>query len=650
MMRGKCCPYFFYLLFLLFFSGAGSAYAQTESTDDIKFNSWLAKRPLISRIEIDGNTYFSDSKIKSRLFAREHSFWESLKTGSRDRVLRYTANRDTLEVKYLYVRDGFLNVKVAESYEMNAKDSSAIVKIAIEEGSRFLVGRVYLDANDSLQFINHLRDIVGQLKTGDPVDPIIISKIIFDLKTVFANNGYPYADVSRTIDSSAGVSSAQLDFTADEGPLVHFGKLELGNLQYYHPSIVDREITFKEGELYSRKKIIASQKRLYETNLFNTISLDIDRRHLPPGGAGTLDTVPNFLFSAIERKPHFISVKTGAGQDPQQDLIWDFTTSWGKRNFLRSRRFEFLVNSRYIIFTQWRPLSHRFQVRATEPWFFNLRLPLTLTARFEPGVKSQIQPAQIQRWALGLSTRKEWSEELFANISFEYENVNIYGVSRSEVADIRDTVRARTKLTVSVIRDTRLDKFVPKNGSYTTYYAQYVGGFLGGDDGFLKLEFSWARYQAAIKSSIYATRIKTGWVKESGDPTSVPTIDRFYLGGANSIRGFAENSIGPVIFTVDPNDSTKIDTTNVGANAYVIFNQELRIPLFWKLWCSVFTDMGNGWGGFGDFRLENLLFSYGAGIQVLSPAGPIRLDYAHHLENGIYREDHRFHITILYAF
>jgi outer membrane protein insertion porin family len=143
-----------------------------------------------------------------------------------------------------------------------------------------------------------------------------------------------------------------------------------------------------------------------------------------------------------------------------------------------------------------------------------------------------------------------------------------------------------------------------------------------------------------VGNAIYATRLKGGWVKEFGRSHEVPINDRFYLGGANSIRGFRENSIGP----------RNASGSNVGANAYAIFNQELRFPLFWKFWGSFFTDMGNGWESFADARPENILFSYGAGFQFVSPAGPIRLDYAHHLENGVYKEDDRLHFTILYAF
>ncbi|MEE9444001.1 MAG: BamA/TamA family outer membrane protein [candidate division Zixibacteria bacterium] len=622
--------------------------AQSLSKEDRLFQSWLADNPYISDIIVDGNQFFSDSKIRSKLFSRKNTFWQALKSGSRNRILRYTINRDTLEIKYLYYREGYLNVGVDESIEMNTSDSGAIIHININEGNRFIVGRVNFQANDSLTFFGELRNIANRFRTGNPVDPIKLNEMVFDLKTGFANNGYPYAIIETAVDSSAGPQNTNISITANEGHLVRFGDVLFDNLYYYSSDLAAREIAFKKGEIYSREKILESQKRLYSTGLFNSISLDFVQQ-LPDSQRAVDSLNPDFRFSAVERKSHYITVKTGASQDSLRDLTWDFSAAWGKRNIFKSRRFEFSITSRFVIFTDWRVILHRYQTRFTEPRFLGLRLPLTLTARFEPGVRSQLQPYRVQTWLLALSTRKEWSEQLFAVISGEYESVNIYGVSKDQVGAIRreENISIRRKLTFILVRDTRLDKFVPKQGSFTTYYAQYVGGILSGDDSFLKLEFSWARYQRAIGSFIYATRIKGGWVKEMGKSTEVPTNDRFYLGGANTIRGFRENIIGP---RIDHEDYQFEDSTNIGANSYLIFNQEMRFPILGKFWGSVFADIGNGWGSFSDFDPDDLLFAYGTGFQYLSPAGPLRLDYAHRLGNGVYAEDSRWHITILYAF
>ena len=633
----------FWLLCLGVAGLALPASGQVSSLEAKKYDSWLAKKPNISEIKIEGNEYFSDSKIKSHLFSRKKTFWQTLKSGSHHRVLRYSAMRDTMEVKYIYLLEGFLDIKVEEYFEISPKDSSAILNLTINEGDRYIVGMVALDANDSLSFYQNLKTVAGRLKAGDAVNPIKIKEIVFDLKTIYANHGYPYAVIEDHLDISAGPSRAVITFDASEGELVRFGDLIVTDLKMYSPYLARREVTFKKGELYSREKIIDSQKRLYSTSLFNSISLDIRRNDNGyEDSTGRVYTRPDFVFSAIERRPHFISTKTGASQDSLQDLTWDFSTAWGKRNIFVSRRIELSFNFRFIVFTQWRTLYHRYQIKYTEPWFFNVRMPLTVTARFEPGVRSQVQPYRIETWSLAFSTRKEWSERLFAIVTARYENVNIYGIEVENQIQFRSEqgISVRRKIDVTLVRDTRVDKFMPKSGSFTTYFAQYVGGFLKGDDSFVKLEFSWARYQPAAGRAVYATRVKTGWVKEFGRSHTVPLNDRFYLGGANSIRGFKENSIGP---------RNEVGT-NVGANTYAIFNQELRFPLFWKFWGSLFSDLGNGWESFSQADAGSLLFSYGIGFQFISPAGPIRFDYAHRLENGAYKEDDRFHFTILYAF
>ncbi|MEZ5358702.1 MAG: BamA/TamA family outer membrane protein [Candidatus Zixiibacteriota bacterium] len=645
--------------------------AQSATKQDKLYRSWLADEPYITDIVIEGNTRFSDAKIKSKLFSRENSLWQSLKSGSRNKILRYSINRDTLEVKYLYLKEGYLNIKVNEQVEVYPVDSSAIIYITINEGSQFLVGHVSAEINDSLPISGRLRNRVERLKRGEPVNPIRLNAIAFEIKTYFANNGHPYATVEHSIDTTAGPQNTHVIFTATEGPLVHFGDIIIDSLKDYSPNLVEREITFKKGDIYSREKIIESQKRLYSTSLFNSINLDFYQKSFA-GPERVQSTEPDFRFSAIERKAQYITIKTGASQDSLQDLTWDFSAAWGKRNVFKSRRVEFSVTSRFVIFTDWRIVLHRYQMRFTEPWFAGLRLPLTLTARFEPGVKSQVQDYRVQTWLLALSTRKEWSEQLYAVISGEYENVNIYGVRDADsLAQIKEEeeISVRRKLTAVLVRDTRIDKFIPKSGSFTTYYAQYVGGFLGGDDSFIKLEYSWARYQPAFGNVIYASRLKGGYIKEFGSSTEVPINDRFYLGGANTIRGFDEGDISPrADYLLMSIDTTVIDTSinppevlaadtayipvseAVGANAYLILNQELRFPLFWKFWGSAFVDIGNGFESLSEITPDKLLFAYGAGIQFMSPAGPLRLDYAHHLENGRYQEGDNWHITILYAF
>jgi outer membrane protein assembly factor BamA len=107
------------------------------------------------------------------------------------------------------------------------------------------------------------------------------------------------------------------------------------------------------------------------------------------------------------------------------------------------------------------------------------------------------------------------------------------------------------------------------------------------------------------------------------------------------------------------------DGTLEKANFIALFNQEFRwqtlqvfqfIPLLkdvlavWPLWQSVFFDMGNGYRKPEEMSLDNLAYSYGTGVQIVSPAGPIRVDYARRIKTKTIPFDYRWHFSILYAF
>jgi len=153
---------------------------------------------------------------------------------------------------------------------------------------------------------------------------------------------------------------------------------------------------------------------------------------------------------------------------------------------------------------------------------------------------------------------------------------------------------------------------------------------------------------------ISATRVKLGLVEAFGRSDSLLTDDRLLLGGANTVRSFRENRLGPLDGDKNPR----------GAQYVFVFNQEFRwktvqifnkIPLLdilaaFPLWQSVFVDVGNGFLEWGDIRPDRLAVAYGTGVQILSPAGPIRLDYAQRLETDSFDFAKRWHFTILYAF
>ncbi|MCX6828535.1 MAG: BamA/TamA family outer membrane protein [candidate division Zixibacteria bacterium] len=625
------------LLLIFVFLLASAAFAQF--TDDAALNRWLKKKPVISAIEVEGNNYFPDSKIKSVMFSRKGNILRTIKSDRRRRVQRETIIHDTSEVKYIYLSSGFLGIRIKETFEPIPPDSGALVKITIDEGRRFYYGKITLSGPYDVSFKRELFGITSRFKANQPADPFKLKQALYDCKSVLANNGYPYAAADCRIDTTLGDSTAAVEFIVSSDSLVHFGRVHLIGVGEYDSSLVRRGLTIKSGEIYRRRDIIESQKRLLITGNYLTLQLY----------AAEKDTAnvarrlhPDFILNLKEKKAQYVSIQTGAGQNPYKDLIWDFSLAWGKRNFLRSRRLEISTSSSFVVFTEWRVLNHSYRLQVTEPWFLGLRMPMTLTGRIEPGVRSAVQPYRIQTWSVSLETNWEPQYRFKIYTGLEYKSVNIYGLSLADQIKLRQErgITVRRKLYINISRDARDHPFVPAAGSLTGFRLEYAGGFLGGDESFVYSETSWGRYQKLWPGWILATRIKIGYVREFGASKSVPIDVRFYTGGANSIRGFVENGLGP----------QSKDGTPEGANVLLIANQEFRYPIIGKFWGSLFSDIGNGFRDWADIKPTSLAIAYGIGLQFISPAGPIRVDYARRVRTKTIDSGHRFHFTILYAF
>jgi outer membrane protein insertion porin family len=612
---------------------------------------WMRSKPPIESIVITGNNFFSASEVKKRMYSRERTLWSALKGDRRTRIQRETYGRDTLEIKYLYLSNGFLGVRVQERFQVREKDSAALIEVTIEEGRRYYYGDITVTGSFEPRFKRRFAGITSQLKKGEPINLFAVHQARFDMKTILANEGYPYATVSFDIDTANIASLTPITFHVESDSLVRFGQITIVGAERYPEYTIWRELKVKPGEIYRRSVIIDSQRRLFESGYFSTIRLDragelTDRFH------------PDFILRVRERKPRYVTIKTGAAQSKVRDLTWNFSAGYGKRNFLGSRRYDLLAHLSFSLGRETRLLNHNYRLRFTEPWFLGVRMPLSLTARYDPGVKDPIQNYRIERWSLSLSTSKNFGLEIKTSLGAEYEEVNIFGIATDQVElrqQLEGDISVRRKLYGTFRRDSRDDIFIPRWGSLTDIAVEYFGGFLGGEDHFYKVSASWSSYQLVWPGWISATRFKLGLAQAFGESELVPVEDRFYLGGANTVRGFKENTLGPLFDNGAPR----------GANYIFVFNQEFRwrtlqvfrvIPLLkellktFPLWQSVFIDIGNGFTDYKEFKFSSLAYSYGTGLQLVSPAGPIRIDYARRIKTDRIDFDERWHFTILYAF
>ncbi len=611
---------------------------------------WARSRPTIDSIAVDDNESFKDSEIRSRLYCRKRNIWLAIKGDRRSRVQRETLSRDTLEVKFLYLSNGFLNVRIAHDYEPIGKDSSALVRVTIDEGRQFRYGKKTVHGTFDSLYAWQFANMVNRLETGEPVDPFQLSDIRSEIKEFLANRGYPYAQIAQTVDTTGPPESCQITFDIASDSLVHFGDVSVEGASNYPEYAARRELKLVSGRVYRRDDILESQRRLFESGYYTTFQLrqaqeSEDRLN------------PDFVLRLRERKTRSLTFKAGAAQSEVRDLQWDISAAYGQRNFLGSRRYDLLNDYSFAVGKDSRLIKHRYRLRLTEPWFLGIRMPVTLTAQVQPRTKDAVQEFDKRSWSAAAVLTKWFARKVRVMVGMEYQFVKISGASDEIVAEARtlEGNSARRKLYASFRRDSRDDIFIPRMGSVTELSGEYFGGFLKGDDSFFKLQAEWSRYRVVWPGWISATRVRGGWAGAFGETPSVPLDEALYLGGANTVRGFEENRLGPL----------REDGTPEGARYIAVFNQEFRwktvqvlnvLPFFgdifatMPLWQSVFVDIGNGFQRTEEMRFDNVAVAYGTGVQIVSPAGPIRFDYARVLDTDNFDYADRWHFTILYAF
>ncbi len=627
--------YLIHLVFFLAISVFGSVCFSSPA-----YGRDLAKQDVIDKIEVKGNSFFSAGDIKDQMTLKENKWYNIFK---KRRFSSKKAEMDKFAIDSLYHVNGFLEAE-CKIEGVEKKTNRVGVMVTIKEGVQTKLSNVSVSGGLA-EFEGRARKEMKILKIGDPFNRVKLSEAAFNIKTVYANNGYPYTDVQVLEVISEDKRQAEVSFKISEDKKVFFGEVSCKGLKRTREKVAKRELTIKKGEVYSRAKIIDSEQRVFSTQLFNYISLDAKDAQTKPQN-------PDFVLRVIEKKPSYIGVKAELAQNrPQTEtqeeyLTIDFTAGWGNRNLAgTSRKIGVSAYYSYKIMPKIEKLSNRFTVGYTEPWLLGTRTVLNLDFYYEPGVKSAVQKYRIESFGGNINLSREYKRYTKIWLTHSYQQVNIYNIPPEELETYKEEkgINVRRKIILSGEKDSRDNIFIPLKGSFTQVRTDYVGGFMGGDNNFFKLFLSWSRYNRLSRRNVLnllATRLRFGYMEGLSLKDRVPTFDRFYMGGASTVRGYKENTMGPKDESGDP----------TGGKVMLLGNLEYRRALFWKFGYALFVDAGNIWFRTKHVNIKDIKLTSGIGIQFFTPVGPLRLDYGRQLPIKESPDTGRFHLSILYAF
>jgi len=580
----------------------------------------------VDEVIIDGNRFFSEGRLRDLMKTQSSGWFRSRPFVQRNLEI------DLANIEALYHKHGFLDCVLDWEKRRSEEDDRVIITINVQEGSRTYIHQLSFSGNRRLSDAF----LADKLETafGQPLDVSSLRSDVEIISDLYGNAGYPYARGAADVQRDS--TGARVTFQISEGPPVHIRRIGVRGLKRVKTSVVLREMTIGPGDLYDREKILDSRGRIYSTGLFGYVDLRLKAE-------GADSTHPDLSVFVQERPLRWVGLSTEAGQDAEYDMTTDLSAEWGNKNLLSTgRKLSFKATATFRVLTEWENLNNRLELTYTEPWFLGFRLPAWVNLYFQPGLKSKGRSYRVQRFGGEFNLSRELGRSSRVWSTVRYEKVDIFGIDPEVAEQLRKLSgeRIRRYVSLSGERDTRDDVFQPARGSLSRFSTQFVGGPLGGDDHYIKAQISWNGYQRFFSPAILASRIKLGWAEKYGHGEEVPPDDRFFAGGANTVRGLAERSLGPEDSAGNP----------LGGKALFLFNLELRRKIWGRLGSSLFFDLGGVWDDPFTARFEQLWATTGLEAWFSTPVGPVRVAHGIPLQKDLRPAKGRWHVAILYAF
>ncbi len=547
------------------------------------------KKPKIEGVSIDGNRAFSRDRLLGLMLTRPSGFLHT----SRFHPAVFQTDLENLTA--FYRQNGYLEIGIVDTtVRMDSVNNRVDISIRIEEGQLTRVEGVTVFGNTV--FPDSVLLAMVKLQKDDPFRRSAVQNGMMAILNMYAERGYLDAAVTPDIKIDSTTHRALIDLSVSERGQSEIGEVRIEGLQKTRPGVVQRELSFKPGEVIRYSGLMTSQRRLYQTGLFESVFI----RPVPAEGGDPDEK--DILIELKERLSSEFNVAVGYGSVEKARGKIELLT----RNLAgTARQLSGSITASFI--------RRAVEASFSEPRTLGTRWRTDLNLMFEFLEEPGYDLSRVGgRLTVGRSVRKNAT----AQVTFRLEHATLRHVEVEEpIEDFDSDIRS---VTFSLVNDTRDDLFNPTTGMYVEFANEVAGAFLQGNNTFARSTFRWKYFHRMNRRTVFGCAFEIGWMDVYGGSDDIPLNERFYAGGPNSIRGFGYQLCGPLDIDGDPR----------GGKFMIVWNvAELRRTIYKMVGGVVFVDVGNVWPAITDFRPLGIRPAAGAGIRVNTPLGIVRLDY-----------------------
>jgi outer membrane protein insertion porin family len=649
-------------------------------------NADTSERPRVERIVFDGAEEL-DRNLLRRAIVNEESRcrafllrplcaianWRAIEI--RRRLIPEELEADALRLRVYYFQRGFRSTDV-DSEVRPRPDGSVDVYFRIAEGPPTIVDALDVTQSERVLSDRQIRR-TGLPREGERADLLRFTAGLVNLNRRLGQRGYLDAEVHDTIALSTDELRARLSIHIETNRRATLRGYEISGNEDVSDRTIRDALRLREGRVLRTNDVVASQRSLYESNLFHEARVrvpqqpdsakivEITVREAPPRGArvgGGFNTIEFVQTEA--RFTHHNWLGGGRRLDVRATVGNLLAEQLNARGLFRD-----------VLPTGIAVVDEAAFLRPAWLASAEIMQPAFRSAANAIGINAfahrRIVPAIAIDEGFGgeVSFTRRFDHRTPASLIYRYELTRVqagdlyfcvnYAICETVTIDALRERHSLSPVMLSFYSDRGNHPIAPSSGTRLRLDVEHASALTGSSFQHHRISGEVTRYVPIDirERRVIAGRLRAGWVHPlEGTAARIGVGDeadrllhprkRFYAGGARSVRGFRENQLGPRVLTIDPDtllaysecdiinpacdpDGVPADafvTRPVGGTAVLEASAEFRFPIR-RFQGAVFVDgavVGERLGGFFTEGVRGI--TPGAGVRFGSPVGPIRVD------------------------
>jgi len=431
------------------------------------------------------------------------------------------------------------------------------------------------------------------------------------IQSIYQDKGYADVQVSTQCVS---VAPHQFDvlFRIWQGPLYTLGSITVEGNHVISEKSIRRDLSLKPGTPFSQTKIYEANKRLFLSGYFETIDI-----HYSSAPVHRMDV----QVKVKERPTRYFKGGFGYGTETKERV----SAGYEDRNFFGNEKQLDLTAVHSGFLTD--PQKYRtsiLEASLTQPHFLGTSL-VGQTSLSEEWDDRLPYDSRTTAWRSSVSQR--FGDHITASLRYRFQGTEITQIDPSQAATTAPFTDISAIGPAFTFDDTN-DPFLPTVGWRISGLVER-GFTLGiGDIDFQRFEARAGRFDT-VRQTTFFEGLQFSIVRPDHPGDTIPIFERYTLGGANTVRGYEQEELGPRDAQGNP----------LGGNAFAVGNLEVRHSLYKKLVGVWFLDggqlyeqsPGEAWPDIHAKGLGDFAFGTGPGLRLNTPVGAVRLEVGYKL-------------------